>query len=84
VAYTIGFLVLVPSAVLLAWWYVSVLTFTIVIVVETIVIWPIIFRCSRAIWLHLDQMLDPRRPPITSVDEPAPEPPPQPASGEGA
>ena len=68
VAYTIGFLVLVPSALLLAWWYVSVLTFTVVIAVEAIIIWPIIFRYSRAIWLHLDQVLDPRTPPITDVD----------------
>lgn len=86
IAYTVGFLVLVPSALLLAWWYVSVLTFTIVIAIETIVIWPIIFRYSRAIWVHLDQVLDPRKPPITSVgelrDDAAPAPSPPPASGE--
>lgn len=84
IAYTVGFLVLVPSAVLLAWWYVTVLTFTAVIVVETIVIWPIIFRYSRSIWVHLDQVLDPRKPAITGVDLPTPESPPQPVGEEGA
>lgn len=69
IAYTVGFLVLVPSAVLLAWWYVSVLTFTIVIAVETLAIWPIIFRYSRAIWVHLDQVLDPRPPDIFDPDQ---------------
>ena len=88
VAYTVGFLVLVPSALLLAWWYVSVLTFTIVIAVEAIVIWPIIFRYSRAIWVHLDQVLDPRKPGIAGVSEavgdPAAAPAPQPVNDEEA
>lgn len=64
VAYSAGFLVLVPSAILLAVRDVSIATFTIAITLETIVIWPLIFRYSRVIWLHLDQMLDPRKPDI--------------------
>lgn len=60
-AYTVGFLVLAPSAFLLAWLDVSIAFFAIAITVETIVLWPIIFRYSRVIWLHIDQMIDPRK-----------------------
>lgn len=60
VAYAAGFLVLIPSAILLALREVSVGLFSIVIVAETVIIWPLIFRYSRAIWLHADQVLDPR------------------------
>ncbi len=61
-AYTVGFLVLAPSAFLLAWMDVSIAVFAIAITVETIVLWPIIFRYSRVIWLHIDQVIDPRKP----------------------
>lgn len=61
VAYAVGFLVLVPSAILLALREVSVPLFAAAIIAETVIIWPLIFRYSRAIWLHADQMLDPRQ-----------------------
>lgn len=64
IAYAIGFLVLIPSAVWLALNSVSIAVFSGVIIVETIVVWPIIFRYSRAIWLHIDQVLDPRSAPM--------------------
>ncbi len=64
IAYAVGFLVLIPSAILLALNEVSIAFFSIVMVVETIVIWPLIFRYSRAIWMHADQWLDPRSPPV--------------------
>lgn len=63
IAYAAGFLVLIPSAILLALNSVSIALFSIVIIAETIVIWPLIFRYSRAAWLHIDQVLDPRTPP---------------------
>lgn len=64
IAYAPGFLVLVPSAVLLALREVSIGLFAIVIIVETLIIWPLIFTYARSIRLHLDQVLDPRmRPP---------------------
>jgi hypothetical protein len=40
---------------------VSIGLFAAVIVVETIVMWPLVFRYSRVIWLHIDQVLDPRK-----------------------
>ena len=66
IAYALGFLVLIPSAVLLAMREVSVGLFATVIIVETIVVWPIIFRYARSIWVHFDQWLDPRTPPDTA------------------
>jgi hypothetical protein len=60
IAYALGFLVIVPSAVLLALRNVSVGLFSVVIIAETLIVWPLIFRYARAIWVHVDQMLDPR------------------------
>jgi uncharacterized protein (DUF983 family) len=59
-AYALGFLLLFPSAIGLFLWHVSLGVFSAVIVAETILLWPLIFRCSRVVWLHVDQMLDPR------------------------
>jgi uncharacterized protein (DUF983 family) len=85
IAYAAGFLILVPSALLLAWRNVSAGLFSAVIILETILVWPLIFRYSRVIWMHIDQMLDPRLPPADAADdpsqtEPAPVEPPR-ASG---
>lgn len=60
IAYGIGFLILVPSAILLAMRQVSIAFFTIFLVVEVVIITPILFRYSRVLWLHIDQVLDPR------------------------
>ena len=61
-AYTVGFLVLAPSAFLLAWMDVSIAVFAIAITVETIVLWPIIFRHSRVLFLHINQVIYPLQP----------------------
>jgi hypothetical protein len=63
IAYALGFLVLAPSAVWLALREVSVAVFTIVLVAETAIVWPFLFRYARVLWLHIDQVLDPRAPP---------------------
>jgi hypothetical protein len=66
IAYGLGFLIMVPSAVLLAMRNVSIAFFTLFLVVEVIIITPILFRYSRVLWLHTDQTLDPR--PLPGVD----------------
>ncbi len=66
IAYVLGFLVIVPSAVLLAMRNVSVGLFAALIITETIIVWPLIFRYARAIWVHVDQLLDPRARPDSS------------------
>ena len=60
IAYTLGFLILLPSAFYLFWIESTVTLFSIAIIIETIVLWPLIFRYSRVFWMHMDQMLDPR------------------------
>jgi uncharacterized protein (DUF983 family) len=71
-AYAIGFLVLIPSAVGLYLLDVSLLVFSTVVILEIVVLWPLIFRYSRVVWLHLDQILDPRTPPAPTEEQPTP------------
>jgi uncharacterized protein (DUF983 family) len=63
VAYAIGFLFIIPTAIYLYFLDVSVPVFSVIILVEMVVLWPLIFRYSRVIWLHIDQLIDPRRAP---------------------
>ena len=60
IAYTLGFLIILPTAFLLFWINASIPLFAVVITVVTLGLWPLIFRYSRVIWMHMDQMLDPR------------------------
>lgn len=62
VAYTLGFLLLIPLAVLLYFLNASILLFTVIVSVFVIIVWPLLFRYSRIIWMHADQVLDPRQP----------------------
>lgn len=61
VSYGLGVLTILPVAVVLAivveWplWAVLAVMFA-----QTLVSMPVFFRYSRIIWLHVDQMLDPR------------------------
>lgn len=60
IAYTAGFFILVPTAILLYFLDVNLLVFSTVIILETVLIYPLLFRYSRLIWMHGDQVLDPR------------------------
>jgi uncharacterized protein (DUF983 family) len=60
VAYVIGFLIFAPLALILYFQQVSGLWFSIIFFGLLLVLWPFIFRCSRVIWLHVDQVIDPR------------------------
>ena len=60
IAYTLGFLIILPSAFYLFWIESTVPFFTVAIVLETLILWPLIFRYSRVIWMHMDQVMDPR------------------------
>jgi uncharacterized protein (DUF983 family) len=61
VSYGLGVLTILPVAVALAivveWPLWAVLT---AMFAQTLVSMPVFFRYSRIIWLHVDQMLDPR------------------------
>src|SRR5690554_3787279 len=57
-AYVIGFLILAPTMLYLYFQQVSTLWFTIVVSAETLLLWPWVFRYSRVLWLHMDQLID--------------------------
>ena len=69
-AYVIGFLILAPTMLYLYLQQVSTLWFTIVVTAETLLLWPWVFRYSRVLWLHMDQLVDPRKPPVTGATTP--------------
>ena len=60
IGYAAGFLLLVPSAFYLFWINASIPVFATVIILETLLLWPLIFRYSRVLWMHVDQVMDPR------------------------
>jgi hypothetical protein len=68
-AYALGFLLLIPSAIWLYFQGVSLGIFSAVVIGEVVVLWPLIFRYSRIIWLHVDQVLDPRTTPAAGKEE---------------
>lgn len=70
-AYVIGFLILAPTMLYLYFQQVSTLTFTLVVTAETLLLWPWVFRYSRVLWLHADQLIDPRKPPAADANNPA-------------
>jgi uncharacterized protein (DUF983 family) len=61
-AYVLGFIVLVPTMLYLYIQGASTFWFSVIVTVEIVVLWPWVFRYSRVLWLHVDQLLDPRRP----------------------
>ncbi|WP_297638270.1 DUF983 domain-containing protein [Caldilinea sp.] len=63
IGYAGGFLILVPTALFFAWLNVSIPVFSLAIILETALLTPLLFRYARLIWMHIDQMLDPRSPP---------------------
>ncbi|HMN30800.1 MAG: DUF983 domain-containing protein [Caldilineaceae bacterium] len=62
IGYAAGFLMLAPTAVLLYFLDVSIPVFSLLIILETLILTPLIFRYARLIWMHADQVLDPRKP----------------------
>ncbi len=69
-AYVIGFLILAPTMLYLYIQQVSTLWFAIVVTAELILLWPWVFRYSRVLWLHIDQLIDARRPPSAQTPSP--------------
>lgn len=59
-AYAIGFVIVAPTALVLYLRGVPMLWFTVIMSAELLLLWPFIFRYSRVLWMHADQLLDPR------------------------
>lgn len=61
ISYGLGVLTILPVAVVLAVvveWHLAIVL--LIALVQTLLSVPLFFRYSRVIWLHADQMLDPR------------------------
>ena len=63
VAYAFGFLIFGPLALVLYLTGVPTIPFSIIMVGLLLVSWPLIFRYSRIVWMHIDQMMDSRERP---------------------
>ena len=63
IAYTLGFILIAPLALYLYFHQASTARFSIVVGGAILLLWPFIFRYSRVLWLHADQLMDPRTPP---------------------
>ena len=61
IAYTLGFILIAPLALYLYFTQTPTLQFSLIIGAVIIVLWPLIFRYSRILWLHADQLMDPRQ-----------------------
>ena len=66
-AYAMGFVIIAPTALYLYILGVGETTFLVAISAILLLVWPLIFRYSRVLWMHVDQLIDPRQPP---PDEP--------------
>jgi uncharacterized protein (DUF983 family) len=58
--YILGFIAVVPVLVVLFLMDASILAYFVVSAVVLIPLSPLIFRYSRVLWLHLDELMDPR------------------------
>lgn len=68
--YILGFIVLLPVNILMFIWEVPPIYFLVANVVGLTLISPLVFRYSRALWMHLDEMIDPRPDEIPLESEP--------------
>lgn len=66
--YLLGFLVILPLNVLLYAIEAPLFWFGFGTLAALTLLSPLIFRYSRAIWMHLDEMLDPRPEPIPDLE----------------
>lgn len=60
VGYVLGFIAVVPFLIVLYLLDASVLIYFIVSALVLVTLSPFIFRFARIIWLHLDELMDPR------------------------
>lgn len=66
--YIFGFLVILPLNVVLYLIEAPLIWFGIGTLATLTLLSPLIFRYSRAMWMHLDEMLDPRSEPIADAE----------------
>jgi uncharacterized protein (DUF983 family) len=60
IGYILGFIAVVPVLIVMYLMDASILAYFVVSAVILVPLSPYIFRYSRILWLHLDEILDPR------------------------
>lgn len=83
-AYAMGFVIVAPAALYLYFLGVGEVTFLTVISVILLLLWPLVFRYSRVLWLHVDQLIDPRQPPAAEPEAEGEEQARETAAGHGS
>jgi uncharacterized protein (DUF983 family) len=61
IGYVMAFLVIVPVLLILYFRGASAFWFTVYVSITLAILSPIIFRYARVIWMHMDELMDPRR-----------------------
>lgn len=61
IGYVMAFLVIVPMLLVLYFRGASAFWFTVYVSITLAILSPIIFRYARVIWMHIDELMDPRR-----------------------
>ena len=61
IGYVMAFLVIVPVLLFLYFSGASALSYTVAVSLILAVLSPLIFRYARVIWMHMDELMDPRR-----------------------
>ncbi|HSH00931.1 MAG TPA: DUF983 domain-containing protein [Anaerolineae bacterium] len=59
--YVLGFFVVLPFCLWLYWQGATIMWYVVVATIVLLLASPWIFQYSRLIWLHVDELLDPRR-----------------------
>lgn len=62
--YILGFLAILPLNIVLYIREVAPIWFLVGTLLSLVLLSPLIFRYSRAMWMHIDEMLDPRPEPV--------------------
>ncbi len=60
IGYVLAFLILVPLMLVLYFRQVSTTTFLIYVSVVVAIVSPFVFRYARVVWMHMDELMDPR------------------------
>jgi hypothetical protein len=60
IGYVLNLFILVPLVLILLLNDVPLSWYAVGLVLFLLVVYPLVFRYARVIWMHLDQMLDPR------------------------
>jgi uncharacterized protein (DUF983 family) len=60
ISYALALLAVLPVYLVMTFMHIAFATIIITLVLQLMVLSPLLFRYSRVLWLHIDQLVDPR------------------------